>query len=284
MFRYGNTNVDAIKLKLFPSSLARDVKVWYNKLSPGVITIWEDLRQAFVSQFFPPVMYDWLIGEIQSFTQLPNESLVEAWLRMKDLLRSYHGHGLGKGNIIQIFYHGLNDAMLDFMILEMEEDKKIKTSIQDPPTGLELKPLPENPEYAFLEKDSLLPVVISALLKDDEKERLVSVLKNHKEASLSRRDEMPQNIIQVSEIFDIWGIDFMGPFPKSHKFEYILVAIDYVSKWAEAEALYAEVPSVSALHVLRRLVSIFTSVYAAVQKLKKALGWSFSSAWLTIPS
>ncbi|GJS89618.1 reverse transcriptase domain-containing protein [Tanacetum coccineum] len=55
--------------------------------------------------------------------------------------------------------------------------------------------------------------------------------------SLSLRDEMPQNSIQVSEIFDIWGIDFMGPFPKSHKFEYILVAIDYVSKWAEAEAL-----------------------------------------------
>ncbi|GJS98439.1 reverse transcriptase domain-containing protein [Tanacetum coccineum] len=48
---------------------------------------------------------------------------------------------------------------------------------------------------------------------------------------------MPLNIIQVSEIFDIWGIDFMGPFPKSHKFEYILIVIDYVSKWAEAEAL-----------------------------------------------
>ncbi|GJV88718.1 hypothetical protein Tco_1532656 [Tanacetum coccineum] len=42
--------------------------------------------------------------------------------------------------------------------------------------------------------------------------------------------------------------------------------------------------SASALQVLRRLGSIFTSVYAAVQKLKKALGWSFSSAWLTIPS
>ncbi|GJW48782.1 hypothetical protein Tco_0080428 [Tanacetum coccineum] len=36
--------------------------------------------------------------------------------------------------------------------------------------------------------------------------------------------------------------------------------------------------------VLRRLGSIFTSVYAAVHKLKKAFGKSFSSAWLTIPS
>ncbi|GJS35465.1 reverse transcriptase domain-containing protein [Tanacetum coccineum] len=41
----------------------------------------------------------------------------------------------------------------------------------------------------------------------------------------------------VCEIFDIWGIDFMGPFPKSYKFEYIIVAIDYVSKWVEARAL-----------------------------------------------
>ncbi|GKD11908.1 reverse transcriptase domain-containing protein [Tanacetum coccineum] len=56
-------------------------------------------------------------------------------------------------------------------------------------------------------------------------------------SSISQRDEMRLNNIQVSEIFDISGIDFMGPFPKSHKFEYILVAIDYVSKWAEAEAL-----------------------------------------------
>ena len=43
-----------------------------------------------------------------------------------------------------------------------------------------------------------------------------------KSGSLSHRDEMPKKSIQVSKIFDIWGIDFMGPFPKSHKFEYIL--------------------------------------------------------------
>ncbi|GJY02317.1 putative nucleotidyltransferase, ribonuclease H [Tanacetum coccineum] len=56
-------------------------------------------------------------------------------------------------------------------------------------------------------------------------------------SSISQRDEMPLNDIQVSENFDIWGIDFMGPFSKSHKFKYILVVIDYVSKWAETKAL-----------------------------------------------
>nr|GEX95986.1 hypothetical protein [Tanacetum cinerariifolium] len=48
---------------------------------------------------------------------------------------------------------------------------------------------------------------------------------------------MPQNSIQVREIFYIWGIDFMGPFPSSRGNKYILVAIDYLSKWVEAKAL-----------------------------------------------
>ncbi|XP_048618223.1 uncharacterized protein LOC106408152 [Brassica napus] len=38
------------------------------------------------------------------------------------------------------------------------------------------------------------------------------------------------------KIFDVWGIDFMGPFPSSYGNEYILVAVDYVSKWVEAVA------------------------------------------------
>ena len=42
-----------------------------------------------------------------------------------------------------------------------------------------------------------------------------------------------QTILEV-EIFDLWGIDFMGPFPPSEGKEYILVAVDYVSKWVEA--------------------------------------------------
>ncbi|GKB35598.1 reverse transcriptase domain-containing protein [Tanacetum coccineum] len=58
----------------------------------------------------------------------------------------------------------------------------MKNSIQDPPTNLVMKPLPKHLEYAFLEKESLLPVVIYALLKDDEKKCLVSVLKKNKEA------------------------------------------------------------------------------------------------------
>ncbi|GKF36361.1 reverse transcriptase domain-containing protein [Tanacetum coccineum] len=48
---------------------------------------------------------------------------------------------------------------------------------------------------------------------------------------------MPQNSIQVCEIFDVWGIDFMGLFPSSKGNKYILVAVDYLSKWVEAKTL-----------------------------------------------
>ncbi|XP_071702765.1 uncharacterized protein [Rutidosis leptorrhynchoides] len=71
---------------------------------------------------------------------------------------------------------------------------------------------------------------------------------------ISQRDEMPQNVIQVCEVFDIWGIDFMGPFPKSHNNLYILIAIDYVSKWAEAQAL----PTNDARVVVNFLKRLFT--------------------------
>ena len=47
---------------------------------------------------------------------------------------------------------------------------------------------------------------------------------------------MPQSPLIFCEIFDVWGIDFMGPFPSSHGYLYIILAVDYVSKWVEAKA------------------------------------------------
>jgi len=47
---------------------------------------------------------------------------------------------------------------------------------------------------------------------------------------------MPQSGILEVELFDVWEIDFIGPFPPSHNNLYILVAVDCVSKWMEAIA------------------------------------------------
>jgi len=72
--------------------------------------------------------------------------------------------------------------------------------------------------------------------------------------NISSKNEMPQNLIQILEIFDVWGIDFMGPFPTSNGNKYILVAIDYVSKWVEAQALATN----DARVVVRFLKKLFT--------------------------
>ncbi|GJY50471.1 reverse transcriptase domain-containing protein [Tanacetum coccineum] len=65
---------------------------------------------------------------------------------------------------------------------------------------------------------------------------------------------MPLTNILVSEVFDIWGIDFMWPFPSSQNNKYILVAVDYVSKWVEAEAL----PTNDARVVVKFLRKLFS--------------------------
>nr|GEV25888.1 reverse transcriptase domain-containing protein [Tanacetum cinerariifolium] len=75
-----------------------------------------------------------------------------------------------------------------------------------------------------------------------------------RQGKISQRDEMPQNAIQVCEIFDVWGIDFMGPFPSSRGNRYILVAVNYLSKWVEAKAL----PTNDARLVVKFLKSLFS--------------------------
>ncbi|GJY42665.1 reverse transcriptase domain-containing protein [Tanacetum coccineum] len=59
--------------------------------------------------------------------------------------------------------------------------EKVKSSCEDPP-DLELKDLPSHLEYAFLEGDDKLPVIIAKNLKDEDKTALIKVLKSHKRA------------------------------------------------------------------------------------------------------
>ena len=45
---------------------------------------------------------------------------------------------------------------------------------------------------------------------------------------------MSLNPILIVDLYDVWGINFMGPFPMSFGYSYILVRVDYVSKLVEA--------------------------------------------------
>ena len=69
---------------------------------------------------------------------------------------------------------------------------------------------------------------------------------------ISKRHEMEQKSILEVEVFDCWGIDFMGLFPSSYGNKHILVAVDYVSKWVEAIASLTNDASV--------VIKLFTSI------------------------
>nr|GEZ11301.1 reverse transcriptase domain-containing protein [Tanacetum cinerariifolium] len=75
-----------------------------------------------------------------------------------------------------------------------------------------------------------------------------------RQGKISQKDEMPKNSIQVCEIFDVWGINFIGPFPSSKENKYILVTVDYLSKWVEAKVL----PTNDARVVVKFLKSLFS--------------------------
>ncbi|GJT19414.1 reverse transcriptase domain-containing protein [Tanacetum coccineum] len=92
-----------------------------------------------------------------------------------------------------------------------------------------------------------------------------------RQGKISQRDEMPQNVIQVCEIFDVWGIDFMGPFPSSRGNKYILVAVDYLSKWVEAKTL----PTNDARVVVKFLKSCFVPDFGAPRAIVNHRGTHF---------
>ncbi|GKA74566.1 reverse transcriptase domain-containing protein [Tanacetum coccineum] len=90
-------------------------------------------------------------------------------------------------------------------------------------------------------------------ISKDAKDYVIRCDACQRSGNISSRSEMPQNNIQVCDVFDIWGLDFMGPFLNSKGNKYILVVVDYVSKWVEAQAL----PTNDARIVIRFLRRLF---------------------------
>nr|GEY21942.1 reverse transcriptase domain-containing protein [Tanacetum cinerariifolium] len=111
-----------------------------------------------------------------------------------------------------------------------------------------------------------------------------------RQGKILQREEMPQNAIQVCKIFYVWGIDLIGPFPSSRRNKYILVAVDYLSKWVEAKTLLTNDARV-VVKFLKSLSSRFETPRAIISdrsenraswsdKLDDAL-WAFRTTFKT---
>nr|GEY06611.1 DNA-directed DNA polymerase [Tanacetum cinerariifolium] len=97
----------------------------------------------------------------------------------------------------------------------------------------------------------------------DAQDLVKSCVVCQRQGKISQRDEMPRNSIQVCEIFNVWGIDFTGPFSSSRGNKYILVAVDYLSKWVKAKALPTNDARV-VCKFLKYLFSIFRTSRAII--------------------
>nr|GEV13411.1 reverse transcriptase domain-containing protein [Tanacetum cinerariifolium] len=100
---------DVIKLMMFPYSLERAARIWYDKEPHNSILTWDDLVNKFVNQFFPPSKTTHLKNEISQFTQKFKETSGEAWERFKEMLRAFPYHGFMKLTQIDTPYNGLNE-------------------------------------------------------------------------------------------------------------------------------------------------------------------------------
>ena len=70
-------------------------------------------------------------------------------------------------------------------------------------------------------------------------------------------------ILEV-KLFDLWGMDFMGPFPPSYNNLYILLAVDCVSKWVEAIPTRTNDARVVAQFLRRHIFSLFGTPRALI--------------------
>ncbi|CAA7053178.1 unnamed protein product [Microthlaspi erraticum] len=77
---------DAIKLRLFPMSLADKAHQWEKSLPHGTITTWDVCKKAFLAKFFSTGRTAKLRSEISYFIQRNNETFAEAWERYREML------------------------------------------------------------------------------------------------------------------------------------------------------------------------------------------------------
>ena len=97
-----------IKLKLFPLSLRDKTRNRFNNLMPGSIDTWVALMEVFLTIFFLPQLTSQFTAAITQFHQEDQETLYDAWDKLKELLRICPQHGYEHSAQVQIFYNSLN--------------------------------------------------------------------------------------------------------------------------------------------------------------------------------
>ena len=103
MQKFKNVENNIIKLKLFPFSLRGKAKEWLLSLPNASINSWDDLKEAYIKKYYPPVKILQNRNSILSFKQFDNEHVAIAWERIKNMLRTCPSHGVNEWTILHSF-------------------------------------------------------------------------------------------------------------------------------------------------------------------------------------
>ncbi|GJS63316.1 reverse transcriptase domain-containing protein [Tanacetum coccineum] len=108
LFHFPDVTHDVVMLRVFPITLKGPALRWINRLSAGLVTIWDLLKKAFIGQYCPPFKTTKKLGIIRNFKQEMDETLYHAWERYNDLLFKCLHHDLNCQHKVHIFYTGLD--------------------------------------------------------------------------------------------------------------------------------------------------------------------------------
>ncbi|GJU43975.1 reverse transcriptase domain-containing protein [Tanacetum coccineum] len=175
-----------------------------------------------------------------------------------------------------------------FEKITINTDYKIKTSIEEPPTNLELKPLPDNLEYVFLKELSFLPVIISSQLSKEKKNKLISVLKKHKQAFAWKTTDIP-GICPSFCKHKIQLLDDKKPVVQKQRRlnpNMKKVAKKEIMKLLDTGIIYpiADSPWVSPIHCVPKKggITVVTNENDELVPTRTITGWRVSSAGLEV--
>ncbi|GJX83832.1 reverse transcriptase domain-containing protein [Tanacetum coccineum] len=162
--KYKDVPNSAIKLMLFPFSLAGAARRWLEKEPPRSILTWEDLVSKFINEFFPPSRTTNLRNEISNFEQRFGESFHEAWDRYKDLLRACPHHGFTELHQLDTFYNALNPTDQD-SLNSAAGGNLLERSTQDVLTIIENKSKVRNSRTNVNQQTSVVTIAMTDILK-----------------------------------------------------------------------------------------------------------------------
>nr|GEU31973.1 reverse transcriptase domain-containing protein [Tanacetum cinerariifolium] len=164
IIKYKDVPNSAIKLMLFPFSLAGAARRWLEKESSHSILTWEDLVSKFINEFFPLSRTTNLRNEISNFQQRFDESFHEVWDRYKDLLCACPHHGFAKLHQLDTFYNALNPSDQD-SLNSAAGGNLLKRRTQDVLTIIENKSKIAKLTHAANQQTSAVTTAMTAILK-----------------------------------------------------------------------------------------------------------------------